>query len=247
VTVLPLSPSKTLVSTVSASPVAPRRSSVAPRVPIRRPSHPSPRVQAKSTNRAEAPRSKPKSYDISLAKNKRGYDIDPLDVFFGVTPEDGKAMRCGYHGIGVEGRKGWKHVEDFQSLLNIGEEAIVRQDTSAKKEEVMMPVDDDAWEMDDYESGFGYAVEDSNKRTSTKQIQTPNMPSSQQKATPTSGAANNPHSAEYKRADLAKKGATSNKDSVGRRIKGFLKGVGPGHEIEEKIRPGVRAGVGDFF
>lgn len=54
-----------------------------------------------------------------VVRNDEGNIVDPLDSFFGLSPEAGKAMRCGYASLGIEEgiKHGWKGVEDFESLL----------------------------------------------------------------------------------------------------------------------------------
>lgn len=98
----------------SAAPTVRRASAIDPPLLIDR--RRSSTVASKKVSRKEVESKKKKEVLIPY-KNAGGYDVEALDQFFGVTPEAGKALRCGYAGYGLEGREGWKGVDEFQSLL----------------------------------------------------------------------------------------------------------------------------------
>ncbi|KAM0753219.1 hypothetical protein T439DRAFT_192885 [Meredithblackwellia eburnea MCA 4105] len=60
-----------------------------------------------------------------------GYNMEALDAFFGVSAPEGKALRCGYGGIGVQDRGGWAQTAEFRPLLRDGEDSPVLSPTGS--------------------------------------------------------------------------------------------------------------------
>lgn len=122
------SPHRSPIRSRRTSLVAPRRPSTAqslsfpPLLPTRARSTTLGGVPLSPKSKKREEKRERRARDREAMKNGAGYDIEAIDAFFGVTPEAGKAARCGYSGVGVEGRKGWSGVAEFEPLLRDAED-----------------------------------------------------------------------------------------------------------------------------